>query len=104
MNDTERLFADIAAWSAATFPSNTARSTMAHLQREVEELCNEIDFHFDDKHSVGMEMADVAFLLIQLARVEEIDLLEAIRAKFAINKSRTWQPPDASGVVEHVRP
>lgn len=91
----DRLARDIHSWGAETFPNSSAASTVEHLRREVYELlespCN------------GEEQADVFHLLVQLARTTSVDLAEEVARKFAINRARIWQAPDATGVVEHVR-
>lgn len=92
----EALVAEIAAWGAVTFPESTAESTFRHLQKEMRELR-------DADVWDPLEMADMFHLLVQLARVTGDDLAVNIRRKFAINKRRKWQSPDAEGVVEHVR-
>lgn len=92
----EGIVADIAAWGAVTFPESTAESTFRHMQKEMRELR-------DSDVWDPLEMADMFHLLVQLARVTGDDLAVNIRRKFAINKRRKWQAPDAEGVVEHVR-
>jgi dCMP deaminase len=91
----DSLAREIRAWGAATFPLSGPDSTAEHLAREVEELR-------DDPYD-GEELADVFHLVIQLARVANVDLVAEAARKFAINRSRVWQAPDAAGVVEHVR-
>ena len=91
----DALARDIAAWGAKTFPGSDPDSTVEHLRREVDELrANPVN---------GEEMADVFHLLVQLARVTDIDLVAEVDRKFAINKGRRWMRADAAGVVEHVR-
>lgn len=89
------LARDIRAWGETTFPSSNPSSTAEHLRREADELLvNPMN---------GEEMADVFHLLVQLARVTDVDLTAEVARKFAINLRREWQQPDAAGVVEHVR-
>lgn len=85
----------VQAWQRTTFPHATPESCAAHLLRETEELRrNPTD---------AMELADCLFLLIGIADRAGMDLAAALSSKLRINKSRTWGPPDADGVVEHVR-
>jgi len=90
------LFAEISAWQAETFPNATPASAVEHARREiVEELAPD--------PTNAEEQADIVFLMIDAARRSGNDLEAALRSKLAKNRARTWQKPDADGVVEHVR-
>lgn len=95
---TVRLWNELHKWQLATFPGATAKSKIAHLQKEVDELVEDpSDIH---------EHADAWMLLIGAAAIQGYnldDVLGAIREKLEINKGRKWGEPDAQGVVEHVR-
>lgn len=95
MPSLDALARDIRAWQAVTFPRATAASVAEHLRREAEELA-------DDPSSVE-EVADIFHLLIAAAEANGCDLIAEVARKFAINRQRQWQAPDAAGVVEHVR-
>lgn len=95
VRNLEALAGEIHAWGGETFPTSNPSSTAEHLRREVYEL---ISNPFN-----GEEQADVFHLLVQLARVTDVDLTAEVARKFAINRQRTWQAPDVNGVVEHVR-
>jgi hypothetical protein len=89
------LIDDILAWQRRTFPDGTAASCAKHLLKEAHELVA--------KPTDGEEMADIVFLAFGAADRAGVDLWAAIRAKFEINKSRTWGTPDVDGVVHHIR-
>lgn len=82
-------------WCRATFPQGTVWGILTHLERELAELCQRPH----DAH----EIADVVILCCALAEWQGIDLDAAVRAKLAINRTRTWGQPDAEGAIEHVR-
>jgi hypothetical protein len=74
------------------------QSKIKHFIREAHELLK----NPNDKS----EMADCFLLLLDIARKSQVDanmLFEAAVAKFRINQARTWGPPDADGVCEHIR-
>ena len=90
------LFADIAAWQREKFPHATPASTLVHLRHEIEH-----ELRVDPTN--GPEQADILILLIQLADRSGNNLLDEVYAKFVLNQGRSWQAPDADGVVEHIR-
>lgn len=98
----ENLGGEIEEWQHKQFPTGTVASAVKHLGREWAELHGAIESGASDAQ-VSEELADMVHLLIAAADRRGIDLLTATRAKFTANKLRTWGPPDAAGVVEHVR-
>jgi hypothetical protein len=85
-------------WAETIFAGQTVQSKIKHLRREVNELL--------EKPGDKSEMADCLLLLLDIARKSQVDgtmLFEAAVAKFRINQARTWGPPDADGVCEHIR-
>lgn len=93
--DAAGLFREIAAWGNRTFPTSTDRAKLVHLGKELAEL--------EAEPSSGEEMADMVMILVHLAHAHNVDLLAEIRQKFDIVQQRLWGPPDADGVVEHIR-
>jgi hypothetical protein len=91
----DTLAREVHEWAAHTFPGTDERSKSKHLLREAKELA--------DAPTDPEEMADVFILLANLAGFVGVNLAEAVAAKHAKNKARTWGKPDADGVVEHVR-
>ena len=90
----DQLASDIAAWQAVTDPAATPESVTEHLRREACELAAQ--------PRDAEEIADVFHLLVAAANAAGVSLADAVAAKFARNKARTWGQPDAHGVVEHV--
>lgn len=110
-----KLIGDVIEWQDERFKDATADGAEAHLAREQVELA----------HAAAEEMADVAFIEIQLLRKRGakfsetlakanylaraaaafgVDLEAAIIAKLAKNKARAWpDKPDQHGVYSHVK-
>ena len=94
----------IAMWQEAQFPDATLRGARVHLNREIDEACE--------------ELADVFFLASQCERLGGMPVLlpeiawqaivslgrgpqQVILAKLAKNLARKWpEKPDAQGVYE----
>lgn len=91
----ESVLADVTAWQRETFKQATLYSITEHLRREAEELAA--------SPTSESEIADVLILLNAAAAMQGIDLADVVRQKMLVNRARTWQQPDAAGVVEHVR-
>lgn len=100
----ENQFNEITKWQAETFPNATPLSKIAHLEEEIKELTIDLQNHIDNRH---LEYADCFFLLFGAAAADGMsyqDICKAIDEKFVINKNRQWGKPDASGVVNHIKP
>ena len=101
MERLERLAAEHAAWSQATFGSDATRDwtgPLAHLKKEILEI--------EDQPFDREEWADALLLLLDGARRAGFNaqgLMLAAEYKLAINKNRVWQPPNEDGSVEHNR-
>lgn len=91
----ETVLQEVAEWASETFGLSNPASKVAHLRREVEELA--------DDPTNGEEMADCLMILAHLAAGVGVDLELEVARKLALNRARTWAPPDSSVVVEHVR-
>ena len=94
-------------WGDATFPLSTARSVMAHLTDEIDELAVEVDTFGattepTNRSALAEEAADCMLLLLHIAHKCGFDLETAARAKLERNRMRHWGEPDARGVVRHV--
>jgi len=99
----------VGEWANQTFARATDASIVAHLRREVAELdtlarwrTERPDIAWNDDN-YAEEMADCLLLLLHLAHRNGVNLEEAARRKYAVNRQRHWGEPDAEGVVEHVR-
>ena len=95
----------IAQWQKKTFgPLRSVAGAAAHLKRECDEI---LEMDHSDKNALAEEIADAYFLFVQMAQLMEdihgIDIGTVILDKLRKNRSRTWNEPDAEGVVEHVR-
>lgn len=84
-----------AQWSEETFGHATPSSIAKHLLKEAQELV--------DNPTDGEEMADIMLLLGHLFAVTDKDPVYEVRRKLEICRQRKWGPPDADGVVEHIR-
>jgi len=94
-------------WGDATFPRSTARSVMAHLTEEIDELAVEVEAFGanavpTNRDALAEEAADCMLLLLHIAHKCGFDLEKAARAKLECNRARTWGEPDERGVVRHV--
>lgn len=97
----EALRLEVLAWQAQTFPNRTIRSITAHLAKEGRELLgNPTDC---------LEYADVQMLswaadheLATMLKANDVDVIDCVRQKLAINRQRTWGAPGPDGEVEHV--
>ena len=97
-DDLQRFADDLAAWSDDTFKGQTSAGKLAHLAKEVKELCADPA----DK----MEYADCFMLLIDAWRLDHGDMNELLyyaSQKLEICRNRTWGEPNADGSVEHIR-
>lgn len=92
---SEDIFQRVGRWGAATFPASTDWAKLVHLRKELAEL--------EERPDSAEEMADVVMLVCHLAHAHGVDLAAAIDWKLDICQRRIWGPPDADGVVEHVR-
>ncbi len=104
-DSTGKLQLEIADWQDKTFPEANALSKMSHLAKEVIELNKAlVSFtHEEAVEDVSNELADCQHLLFGIASKRGINLYEATRKKFEINKKRIWGKPDSNGVVEHLK-
>lgn len=96
--DLDAFQATTITWARATFPTTTVESTLKHLVREIGEVLK-------DPADI-VEWADCYLLLMNAAAIAGHPvsaIVEAAKAKAAVNRSRKWGAPDADGVVEHVR-
>ena len=70
----------------------TSRNLAASLAVEAAEILEHFQWEENDydKQALAGELADVTLYLLQLARVTQIDLEEAILAKLSENYNRQW--------------
>lgn len=94
MMSIDGLAQDVFDWADFTFPHRTLGSMALKLYEEIGEMLKDPHDH--------SEFADVMILLLDHAKIYEIDIEVAIRDKLAINGSRTWEINE-NGVMSHVR-
>lgn len=84
---------EIAAWADSVYPHRTNDSILRKLDEEVKEL------HADllDPH----EYADLIILILDLGRMNGINIGKAVREKIEINNKRQWQIDPETGVMSH---
>ncbi len=98
--DSEALYDDRAAWSERTFgPGDRYQGVVEHIRRELAEI-ERAPADLEEWVDVVMLAMDGAF---RSAKADGAAFWAAFRAKAAKNEARQWAPPDAAGVVEHVR-
>lgn len=86
-------FVQSKGWYAPDSPKpQTPRNLSTSLSIEAAEILEHFQWEGNDydKRALAGELADVALYLLQLARVSEIDLEEAILAKLSENYDRQW--------------
>lgn len=85
----------ITAWANEVFPGRTITNA---LQKMVMEEIPEYLTAQDDP----LELADIAILLYDIAYLANVDLDAAIREKMEINKKRTWEISEETGLMRHI--
>jgi NTP pyrophosphatase (non-canonical NTP hydrolase) len=101
-----KLQLEISDWQDKVFTKANALSKMSHLAKEVIELNKALVYDTEMQHKeelIAEELADCQHLLFGIASKCGINLYEATRCKFEINKKRKWGKPDKNGVVEHLK-
>lgn len=80
-------------WYEANSPKpQTPRNIAISLTLEAAELLEHFQWRDEpvDRSAFASELADVALYLLQLASISGIDLQQAMLAKLAENRARTW--------------
>jgi NTP pyrophosphatase (non-canonical NTP hydrolase) len=86
-------FVDAKGWyKPGTARPQTPRNLAISLNLESSEILEHFQWREEtcDKEGLSEELADVALYLLQLAKVSEINLEQAILNKLQKNYSRTW--------------
>lgn len=99
-NDLRAVQDEITRWAQETFPHRTDHHAAYKLN--MEEI-PELMMHKKEKgtEDIGPELADCLILLLDLASLWEVDAVEALRSKMAINYGRTWNM-DVNGIAQHL--
>ena len=84
-------------WITETFGEASSNfSVAARANEEMAELL--IGLAVDDNHPKAVEeCADIVIILYRLAERRGEDLMEAINAKMAVNRERTWNVANGHG-------
>ena len=81
-------------WYEADSPKpQTLRNLAVSLSLETAEVLEHFQWNEEtiDKEELGLELADVALYLLQIASVADIDLEQAILNKLDRNYGRDWE-------------
>lgn len=100
-NNMRAVQDEITRWATETFPHRTDHHALYKLVlQEVPELLT----HKKEKgtEDIGTELADCFILLLDLASLWEVDVVDAIRAKMAVNYARKWTQ-DENGIMQHIK-
>lgn len=91
----------INAWARSNFPGRSPKAALTKLN--MEEL-PELLIHLKEHGSVGIgeELADCFILMLDLARIWNVDLARAIKNKMQINERRMWKKDEALGHWNHM--
>lgn len=84
---------EIAEWADTVYPHRTNSSILKKLDEEVAELRSAVL----DPH----EYADLIILILDLGRMNGIDIGRAVREKIEINNGRQWSIDPETGVMSH---
>jgi NTP pyrophosphatase (non-canonical NTP hydrolase) len=87
------LQAEITNWGQETFEEPHPLALGIRGNKEYSELLSDLYNNFNnyDPKKVGEECADVMFFLLQICGLLEVDLEQAVRDKFEVNKKRSWE-------------
>lgn len=92
INNLDELQQVYGKWSEVTFPKNDLRSWCNHIRDEVDEL---------EEGNDPLEAADIVLMLLDHAARNNYSLMDAIKVKFDMLRSRTWKPQNELGIVKH---
>lgn len=110
LDSTNNLQGELTEFTREKFWGNRSREEVSSqvitkMLAEMDELIEAIEAHEGGHGSLkylGGELADVAFMLYQLAQLYYFDLEEEVRKKLEINKARNWElQPD--GTYQHIK-
>lgn len=92
------LQAAIVDWADSISPLRQPKDAVVKLVSEASEL---LDAVLNDPSGVPGELADVFFLLLDLANMHGVDLVGATWAKLDVNRKREWVEVD--GVIRRIK-
>lgn len=98
MSNFDDLQEAVTGWADSISPLRQPKDAVVKLVSESSEL---LDAVLNKPDEVEGELADVFFLLLDLAAMHDVDLLKATWNKLAINRSRKWEEVD--GVIRRIK-
>jgi len=98
MANYDGLQSAITEWADSISPLRQPKDAVVKLVSESSEL---LDAVLNKPEEVAGELADVFFLLLDLADMHGVDLAEATWTKLQINRERVWIEED--GVIRRVK-
>lgn len=102
-SDIDQIADKIHRWANTTFPDREPDSSLLKLvMEEIPELLQ----HKKKRglEDIGTEWADCIILLLDLARIWNIDIPSALYAKMLINIGRQWTRDPGTGFYNHLEP
>jgi NTP pyrophosphatase (non-canonical NTP hydrolase) len=82
-------------YDAGSLRQQTSRNIAISLSLEAAEILEHFQWteQSRDRDELSAELADVTLYLLQLARINGIDLGKAVMDKLAVNYTREWDKP-----------
>lgn len=94
ITELQRVISD---WADKVYPDRTVDNALSKM------MLHEIPELLHGKAMDPTEFADVAILLFDIAHLQGIDIVQAMRFKMEVNKKRTWEIDPATGLMSHVK-
>lgn len=100
----------VGSWTSATFVQAGGIGATNHILDEAKELKEIVEDVMmrgatpENKYELGLELADIQILLMDIAFVQGVDLTDFTLLKHHINTQRRWSAPDERGVQHHIEP
>lgn len=92
--DTRQLQDRIVNWADQNFPNRTTADILLKLYEELGEYAR------DPKSAP--EFGDIMILLLDVARMNDIDITKAVNDKMDLNESREWRVDPNTRIMRHV--
>jgi len=103
----------VGSWTSETFVQAGGIGACNHIVLEAQELKEILQKILDtqargetvdpqDQYNMGLELADLQILIMDIAYCRHVDLTDATLLKHYINTLRKWSAPDENGVQHHI--
>lgn len=99
MDQIEGMTEEVVNWVESIIEDRDSMCTAIKLAEESGELLHAI---YAGTKNVGEECADILILLLDVAYLNNVDLVKAFNKKMAINKARSWS--HRNGALKHENP